>query len=423
MVAITPLQLFTKDFTNCDCNTEPTLNCNITFITAMEPKVPGVPNGLADMMGSGTSGDRLRTLEKHLKFHPQPVVPPPSHVSKLKWAAGPLVAIAVVVAAWGHQGVRGKVFSAFLQGGMWMLKKRFGGSSISSAPSRYLVAAEVTTHVKMQQIRETIRTILPLEDLQEKLRSQKATLTKDEKYTILLEMEISTFTRMIVGIYILGLTHFVSSATHMLSGEDDDKKNQSPTKEFPYFNVDFDLSNTQSMTEVLDLPMVLDINVLTRVASDACRDALRKNNVRPSSRVSYSEVIGVTTDVEKALAESLGLTEEGSKSSSHVHLHELVLGEESCEGSKNSEPDTLKKLRDLLESKSCQSLLTSTIGSFSDVIRQHVQAAFETINKGERVSVAIDLCPRLANELTKITEDDNEFLLSLRVCFIFYNSN
>ncbi|KAJ9472324.1 hypothetical protein DIPPA_22924 [Diplonema papillatum] len=375
------------------------------------------------MARSGT--DRLDSVSKHLKFHPKSpsaaaaaphvvkhiprVAAATSWGSSARWVAPPLVAILALTGAWKHQQTRERILAALMKGGMWVLKYQFAVAPASS--HRYFIQqCEACTQDHMATTGSTISTLLPLEEYIDTLlrsKEKRALLSAEEKRNKWVDLEVAAFCRIVVGVYCLALTHFASTAVHALSPSGSETMYGSGLRDF------------------VELPLNLDLQLMIRTASAACREALRKRNLHElKAMASMQDIDGVLDEVRHDLSLSLGFEEEST-----VALHEVVLGEEKsgeveaeavpnggpAAAAKEEEPPLTKKLRDLLEASSPVALLSATLDGFFSVASMHVADAFRSVAADCATQVAmVKFCPRLCSEMSRITEDDNEFLMTLR---------
>eukprot|EP01064_Diplonema_japonicum_P035739 TRINITY_DN7831_c0_g1_i1.p1 TRINITY_DN7831_c0_g1~~TRINITY_DN7831_c0_g1_i1.p1 ORF type:complete len:407 (+),score=52.42 TRINITY_DN7831_c0_g1_i1:347-1567(+) len=331
--------------------------------------------------------DRLHTLEKHLEKHP-------GRGKGIKWGryawlAPPILAGMGMVAAWRHQRTREKILGVLFSGGMWALKRHFSGAgAMSTDNGQFLLDSEVSTHEAMRSIELGIESAFPLDEMKQKLKAEnRGNYTKDEIKSIWADLVVATLSRVISGVYTLAATHFISTAVHALTPSDD--------------------ICLSSATEIHDLPINIDISLLTRTISDACREALRERSLTEfKAASSFTDIQQIFNEVRTATDIILGI-----HASSSTALHEAILGEEG-----EVEPELLKKLRDLIESQGPKNLLVRTIGDFFSIALNHIkEARVELKAEGDEVKVPfLKLNPRLSAELVKITEDSNEYLISVR---------
>ena len=400
-----------------------------------------------------TSNDRLRSVEEHLKFHPGKPASQPAHPkqsvpavketesvkeglgfiaaavaaagtatslipsgfaktaapitkpiaatmsSKLvtttaKYSAPPVLLLISVVVALKHGQTREKILSWLMQGGMWALKQQFAAAS--PPPQRFLLHAEATTNSYMQDVVGQLLHLLPLEHHTERLQKGTKELTREEIIALWFDIEVCSFTRIAVGLFALGISHFISSATHALS----------PGGPSGFFAV----------TEILDIPLQLNIEAMVRTAAAKCRTALKERGLdRLSSKGKIAEIEAVLGETRSALEEDMGIGSDPS-----VLLHEAVLGEEragerSVRGDvrvSSDEDVLLKQLRDILESPGPCHLLKKTLDTFFGVAREHMNHAFFACTQNDPKLAGLDektvdvckglsLCQNICHEKNK----------------------
>ena len=344
--------------------------------------VVGAAGAVASFLPVGTVANAVSAVPAAAASTASALAPiSPLSSTRLRWIAPPLVAFLSLLAAFKHRNTRERILSMVMRGGVWALKRHFAPTySPSSQP--FLAQAEVSTQHCMHGLGARLRAQLPLEDTLARMKQARALkLQREEIVTLWLDIEVFTFTRIAVGVVVLGLTHFVSAAVHALEG---------------CGSVTSRGLMASMASEVMELPLRLDLDRIVAATAERCRDALERRNMHKLSSVAtVADVEGLLRELRSCLEDLLGLATPAASAASGsgaAQLHEAVLGEEragaaDCLDSVAPargpgavrEETVLQKLRDLLENAGPKALLGSTLSSFFAVADQHVTQAFVAV--------------------------------------------